>query len=222
MTGKDTDHTTTADNTAARHALVFGNIRRDLHRRYGAQLDEGSIDDILDKTIAEQTATARITTFLPVIVEREAANNIERHIEQAGIHVDPRQEILYVCEHNAGRSQLAASITHHLAHDDVVVRSVGLKTEEQIYPQVIEVLDEAGLPTDVLYQKQLVPRTVHRANVVVLLGVQDVPGVPADRYVRWDIPDPKGKTAEQVRAIRDDLESKIRALLQGMGATARA
>lgn len=202
------------------HALAYGNIRRDLHRRYGAQLDEATIDQILDDTIAEQAAVARITTFLPVIVEREATEQIEKRIADAGLPADPRREILYVCEHNAGRSQLAASITHHLAPKDVVVRSVGLKTEEAIYPEVIESLREAGLPTDVLYQKQLVPRTVHRADVVVLLGVDDVPGVPGDRYVRWNVADPKGKSLEQVRSIREDLEGKIRDLLAGMGKVA--
>lgn len=210
------------------------NVRRDLHRRYGHQLDGQVIDEHLDRVLREQLDTARLTNFLAIFVERETAEQLENRIEDGGTEADPRKEILYVCDYNAGRSQLAASITHKLVGDDVVVRSVGMKATEDganvatddtettthahgVYPNVVEALKEKGYPTDVLYQKQLVPRTVHRADVVVLMGVDETPGVPGQRYENWDVEDPRGQDLDAVRAIRDQLEPKIRQLLDSLG-----
>lgn len=216
----------------------FDNVRRDLHRRFGHELTEEAIDEVLDHEITTQTATAKIKTFLPTLVERETAAKLEMAIKSTGGNATERQEILFVCRRDAGRSQLASSITRHLAGDGVVVRTVGLKATEhgantgaegvefeehrqEVYPEVVTALEEKGFPTK-FQQMQLVPRTVHRADVIVLLGVQDIPGVPGKRYENWDIADPKGASLDEVRAIRDQLEERIRELLAEMKVTANA
>lgn len=192
-------------------ARDFEIVREDLHRRYGHMIEAATINKILDETIVEQNASAKLTAFLPVFVERFASEKLEELL--AGQESHPRQEVLFACERNAGRSQLAAAIMRHLVGDDVFVRSVGLKARGGINPTVLQVLRERGISTDGLYQKEISPRVSHRADIVVLLGINEIPGVPGDRYVRWDIADPEGAPIEQVREIADKIESEIRALL---------
>ncbi|WP_295626094.1 low molecular weight phosphatase family protein [uncultured Corynebacterium sp.] len=196
----------------------FAIVREDLHRRYGALHDTRHIDRVLDDVIAERTAEAKVETFLPVLVERFAAERLEEQAAAEGA-TDPtaRREILYVCERNAGRSQLASAITSWLTQDRIFVRSVGLNPIGGINSTVLEVLAERGIPTGHLYQKEIVARTVHRSDVVVLMGVDERPDIPGHRYVSWDIADPEGASIDEVRSIADDVERNVRALLDEMG-----
>ncbi|WP_232843221.1 arsenate-mycothiol transferase ArsC [Corynebacterium hindlerae] len=189
----------------------FEIVREDLHRRYGHVVDEVTINGVVDDTIAEQQASAKLTAFLPVFVERFATEKLEGLVE--GKETNPRKEVLFACERNAGRSQLASAIMRHLVGDDVFVRSVGLKARGGINPTVIEVLKERGISTEGLYQKEITPRVSHRADVVVLLGIDEIPGIPGDRYIRWEIADPEGASIEEIRTIADAIEAKIRELL---------
>ncbi|AKK09892.1 low molecular weight phosphatase family protein [Corynebacterium testudinoris] len=199
--------------TNDRYAIV----REDMHRRYGQYFYAGTIDDLVDRTIAEAEARAKIDTFLPVIVEREVSEELETRAEAAGRSGTARPEVLFVCERNAGRSQLASAIMNQAVGDRVFVRSVGLNPTGGIDPQVIEVLEERGIPNAHLYQKEIVPRTVHRSSVIVLMGVDELPGIPGDRIEHWDIADPAGKSLDEVRAIADDIESHVRELVVELG-----
>jgi len=196
----------------------FEIVREDMHRRYGSLHTAEHIDALVDESIAERTANAKVETFLPVMVERVVSEKLEEQAAAAGA-TDPcaRKEVLYVCERNAGRSQLASAITSWIVGDKLFVRSVGLNPVGGINPTVLEVLAERGIPTGHLYQKEIVARTVHRADVVVLLGVDQRPDIPGDRYVAWDIADPEGASIEEARTIADDVERHVRALLDEMG-----
>lgn len=195
-------------------ARDFEIVREDLHRRYGHAVDKATIDSIVDETIVEQNASAKLTAFLPVFVERFASEKLEALLE--GKESLPRKEVLFACERNAGRSQLASAIMRHLVGDEVFVRSVGIKARGGINPLVLQVLAERGISTVELYQKEISPRVTHRADVVILLGIDEIPGVPGDRYVHWDIADPEGATIEEVREIADQIDAHIRALLPTM------
>lgn len=200
-------------------ARQFDIVREDLHRRYDALHPAEHVDDVLDQVIAERSAAAKITTFLPVTVERAAAELLEAQAEAMGAEPAPRREVLYVDERNAGRSQLAAAITGHLAGEELFVRSVGLNPVGGINPMVLQVLEERGIRTSHLYQKQHVARTVHRSDVVVLMGVKQTPDIPGDRYVSWDIEDPEGLSLQRVRAICDDVDHHVHLLLRELGIT---
>lgn len=191
----------------------FAIVREDLHRRYGHAFDAETIDRVIDDAI-ESHKDAKIADFVPVMVERDASERLHDLAEANGANSPSRKEILYVCEHNAGRSQLAAAITRHLAGDKVVYRSVGLHPTGGINPQVIQVLNERGIDHQHLYQKGIVPRVVHSSDVVVLMGVDEIPGVPGQRTVKWDVADPEGKQLHEVRAIADDIENQVRGLLK--------
>ncbi|MBP2332309.1 low molecular weight phosphatase family protein [Corynebacterium freneyi] len=196
----------------------FEIVREDMHRLYGSLHTADHIDALMDATIAERTAGATVDTFLPVIVERIVSEKLEQQAADAGVaDPKPREEILFVCQRNSGRSQLATAITSWLVGDRIFVRTVGLEPVGGINETVLKVLAERGIPADHLHQTEIVARTVHRADVVVLLGVDERPDIPGDRYVEWDIADPENASIEEVRAIADDVERHVRALLADMG-----
>lgn len=196
-------------------------VREDLHRRHEGGHPPAEIDRVLDEVIAEARATARVATFLPVFVERDAAARLAALATARSQQPKARPEVLYACMRNAGRSQLAAAITRHLAGEAVFVRAVGLAPAAGVQPEVLAVLDERGISHAGLYREEIVARTVHRADVVVLLGVDEIPDVPGDRYTRWAIADPEGRDLAAVRAIADEIEARVRVLLDELGVAAR-
>lgn len=200
----------------------FDIVREDLHRRYGAVCSAETIDRVLDETIQETLERARIGSFLTVTVERDAAERLEDEASQGRFFDGRRKGLLFVCRRNAGRSQLASAITRWLVGDQVLMRSVGFEPATGIDPTVIQVMEERGISMKGLYQKTIVPRTVHSSDVVVLMGVDDVPGVPGRRYVRWDIEDPEGQPIERVRVIADQVEAHVRELLTELGLLGRS
>lgn len=153
-------------------------VREDLHRRHEGGHPPAEIDRVLDEVIAEARATARVDTFLPVFVERDAAARL---------------------------AALAAARGQ----------------QPKARPEVLAVLDERGISHAGLYREEIVARTVHRADVMVLLGVDEIPDVPGDRYTRWAIADPEGRDLAAVRAIADEIEARVRVLLDELGVPAR-
>ena len=124
-------------------------------------------------------------------------------------------EVLFVCVHNAGRSQMAAALLHHHAAGTVVVRSAGSAPADSIDPAVHAVLAEIGLDLSREFPKPLTDDAVRAADVVITMGCGDAcPIYPGKRYLNWDLTDPAGKPTEEVRPIRDDIDSRTRALLR--------
>lgn len=194
----------------------FAIVREDMHRRYGHYFDSEMIDDLVDRTVDEVERRARIKTYLPVLVEREVTEILEQLANREDPDVEARREVLYVCQRNAGRSQLAACITRHLVGDRLFVRSIGLEPEVGVDPNVLAVLEERGISTEYIYKAAIVPRTVHRAEVVVLMGVEEIPAVPGNRYMYWNIDDPAGRSIGAVRKIADQVEKHVRELLDDL------
>lgn len=190
----------------------FAIVREDIHRRYGQLLSTGDIDRLVDATIETHVRAAKVESFLPVIVERDVTERLEELVGDK--RADARPEVLFVDQRNSGRSQMASAFLRNLREDAIFSRSVGLKpTGEGIDATVLKVLADRGVRTDFLYQKEFVARTVHRADVVVLMGVDEIPNLPGERYVHWDIADPDGKSEEEVSAIADAIEAKVRGLV---------
>jgi arsenate reductase len=130
---------------------------------------------------------------------------------------DERPEVLFVCVHNAGRSQMAAGLLERLAGDTVRVRSAGTQPIEAIHPPVLEVMREIGIDLADRRPRLLEDRAVREADVVVTMGCGDeCPYHPGKRYEDWDLPDPSGKDLEEVRTIRDRIERRVRALLDSL------
>ncbi len=127
-----------------------------------------------------------------------------------------RPEILFVCVHNAGRSQIAAALLAHYAGDTVVVRSAGTAPAETVNPTVVAAMREIGidLHADHATPKALTDESVEASDVVITMGCGDAcPYYPGKRYEDWKLDDPAGQPIDVVRTIRDEIDSRVRALL---------
>jgi arsenate reductase (thioredoxin) len=127
-----------------------------------------------------------------------------------------RPEVLFVCIHNAGRSQMAAALLAHHAGDRVVVRSAGTAPADTINPAVVEAMAELGIDLHVngAHPKRLDDVAVQASDVVITMGCGDeCPFYPGKKYLDWELPDPAGKGIDAVRPIRDDIDQRVRALL---------
>jgi arsenate reductase len=123
-------------------------------------------------------------------------------------------EVLFVCVHNAGRSQMAAALLQHHAQGRVTVRSAGSAPTESINPAVVEVMAELGMDLSREFPKPLTDDGVRAADVVITMGCGDAcPVYPGKRYLDWKLDDPAGKPVDQVRPIRDEIDRRVRALL---------
>ncbi|MFG2062347.1 arsenate reductase ArsC [Micromonospora sp. NPDC048871] len=125
-----------------------------------------------------------------------------------------KPSVLFVCVHNAGRSQMAAGWLRHLAGDTVEVRSAGSAPAESINPAAVEVMHEVGIDITDQTPKLLEYDTVEASDVVITMGCGDVcPVFPGKRYEDWQLEDPAGKGVEAVRPIRDEIKTRIEQLL---------
>lgn len=122
--------------------------------------------------------------------------------------------ILFVCVHNAGRSQMAAGYARALSNGAVEVRSGGSEPGDQINPIAIEAMAEEGIDISQAVPQLMTTEQVRESDVVITMGCGDVcPIFPGKRYEDWQLDDPKGRPLDEVRAIRDDIKSRVQALL---------
>ena len=132
-------------------------------------------------------------------------------------------EVLFVCVHNAGRSQMAAVLTQHLSGGQVQVRSAGSAPGSEINRRVVEAMAELGLDLSLEFPKPLTDEVVEAADVVVTMGCGDAcPFYPGKRYMDWVVDDPAGQPLDVVRRIRDDIRGRVEGMLAEMGIAATA
>jgi arsenate reductase len=137
--------------------------------------------------------------------------------------VSEKPSVLFVCVHNAGRSQMAAGWLAHLAGDAVEVRSAGSLPADQVNPAAVEAMTEVGIDISAQKPKVLTTDAVQASDVVITMGCGDAcPIFPGKRYLDWALDDPAGQGVEAVRPIRDDIETRIRGLLAELGVPAPA
>jgi arsenate reductase len=130
-------------------------------------------------------------------------------------------EVLFVCVHNAGRSQMAAALLDHHAAGTVVVRSAGSAPAAEINPAVRAVMAEIGLDISHEFPKKMTTDAVEAADVVITMGCGDTcPVFPGTRYLDWALTDPAGKTLDEVRPIRDEIDHRVRQLLAELASPA--
>ena len=123
-------------------------------------------------------------------------------------------EVLFVCVHNAGRSQMAAALLDHHAQGRVRVRSAGSAPADTVNPAVVEAMAEVGLDISREFPKPLTDDGVQAADVVITMGCGDAcPFYPGKQYLDWQLEDPAGRGVEAVRPIRDEIDRRVRALL---------
>lgn len=123
-------------------------------------------------------------------------------------------EVLFLCTHNAGRSQIAAAFLRRMASGSILVSSAGSEPAEQLNPAVVAALGEVGLDISDEHPKRFLDEMAASADVIVTMGCGDsCPVYPGKRYLDWDLPDPAGRPLEEVRPIRDEIERRVGALV---------
>jgi protein-tyrosine-phosphatase len=130
-----------------------------------------------------------------------------------------RPQVLFVCVHNAGRSQMAASLLAKHANGRVAVRSAGSAPADEIHPSVVAVMQEVGIDLTTEMPKAITDEVVRMSDVVVTMGCGDAcPVYAGTRYLDWNLPDPSGLPIDAVRPIRDEIDRRVRALLDDLDA----
>jgi arsenate reductase len=162
----------------------------------------------------DKIGSARIENFVPLFAHLFARERL-RALAQADDKITKDvPEVLFVCVHNAGRSQMAAGLLNKAAAGRVHVRTAGSDPAEEINPAVIEAMDEVGVDLSEEFPKPLTDEFVRAADAVITMGCGDAcPIYPGKHYEDWELEDPAGKDVETVRRIRDEIGSRVNALL---------
>lgn len=175
------------------------------------------INDAVTRSQQALESQATIRTFLPVLIKRYAEELLSAGAQADGRTVKTVPELLFVCVQNAGRSQIAAALAEHLAPGKVHVRSAGSQPSGELNPLAVQVLAERGIALTNAYPKPLSDSVLHAADIIITMGCGDeCPYFPGKRYEDWHVTDPEGKTLDQVRDIRDEIQTRISALLRDL------
>jgi arsenate reductase len=173
---------------------------------------------------SEQVAgRATIVNFLPLMAERFARQQLRALAKVEGLADDGLPTVLFLCVHNAGRSQMAMGFFEHLAGDRAVAWSGGSEPGSEVNPAAIEAMRERGIDITGEFPKPWTDDVVRAADVVITMGCGDAcPIFPGKRYEEWTLDDPSGLAVEDVRPIRDEIERRVRRLLDDLRVPARA
>lgn len=186
-----------------------------LAAQHAGHVSVETVQRLLVDSYLRLAATAQVRTHLVVLAERLTAERLDAlaHVQQGGPGTGvPR--VLFVCSHNAGRSQMAAALLRLRAGGRFAVSSAGTDPAAEVEPEVAQVLIEAGVALNDAYPKPLTDEVVQAADVVVTMGCGDAcPVVPGRRYLDWPVADPDGAPIEAVRAIRDAIDAHVTDLL---------
>ncbi len=193
--------------------LDLPRIVEDLAERYRGTFSRGTVEryvteshDLLSADHPAPLLGSRIAAFATLRLDALA---------RSGATHRTVPEVLFVCVENAGRSQLAAGILRQLAGDRILVRTAGSAPADAVRATIVTALDEIGVPLGGEFPKPLTDEAVRAADVVVTMGCGDAcPVYPGRRYLDWDIEDPVGKPLAAIRGIRDDIDVRVRTLLE--------
>lgn len=208
----------TSPDDALRHDLetdlALRKVVADLAYRYDGVFSRETVDQLVHESYDQLAASATVTTYLPMLTERFARDRLLAVAQAEGKIAKATPEVLFICVHNAGRSQMAAAWTHHLSGGRVHVRSAGSQPGDRVSPVATQAMAEVGIDLVEAFPKPLTNDVVRASDVIITMGCGDAcPVYPGKRYLDWDLADPANLPLEQVRPIRDDIERRVRALL---------
>jgi arsenate reductase (thioredoxin) len=176
---------------------------------YSLETIERYVDESVDRL-----SGARVVDFIPLFVHRFSREQLRALAQSEGAIIKEVPEVLFVCVHNAGRSQMAAALLDHHAKGRVHVRSAGSDPTDKINPAVMAAMDEWDIDLSREFPKPLTDEFVKAADAVITMGCGDAcPIYPGKRYEDWELDDPAGQPVEVVRRIRDDIDARVQLLL---------
>ncbi len=185
-----------------------------LQSEFAGRLNNETIARFMTDSLNTMVTNASTSQWIPLLAERFTRDRLRALVR---LDTDPatlRPSVLFLCVHNAGRSQMAAGWMRHLAGDNVDVFSGGSEPAERVNQAAVAAMAEVGIDIADEIPQPWADEIVRAADVVVTMGCGDAcPVFPGKRYIDWELDDPADKTLEGVRPIRDDLEQRIRNLL---------
>ncbi len=188
---------------------------------YDGTFSKETVARFVDESYELLTKSAKVKTHLVALAEHFALDRLRQVGIVEGTIRKTNPEVLFVCVHNAGRSQMAAALLDFYAGGAVIVRSAGSIPVESLNPAVVASMAEMGLDLSKAYPKPLTDDAVRAADVVITMGCGDAcPIYPGKRYLDWDLDDPAGKSLAEVRPIRDEIDRRVRVLLGEMASPA--
>jgi arsenate reductase (thioredoxin) len=189
------------------------NLREQFTGVFGVETIEAFLTSSYDQ-FADQ---ASVAAFLPLLAERFARQRLQALARVEGRSGDGRPIVLFLCVHNAGRSQMAMGFFQHLAGDNAVAWSGGSEPGSEVNPSAVAAMAERGIDISAEFPKPWTEEIVRAADVVVTMGCGDAcPVYPGKRYLDWELDDPAGKSVEGVRPVRDEIERRVRELLTSL------
>lgn len=201
------------DDLTIDQQLALNTAARRLGEEFAGTFGTETIERFLHTSYDQFATKAAITTFLPLLSERFARQRLHALARVEG-HNDGRPIVLFLCVHNAGRSQMALGFFQELAGEHAVGWSGGSEFATEVNPAAIASMAERGIDISREFPKPWTEEIVRAADVVVTMGCGDAcPVFPGKRYLDWELDDPQGKTVDDVRPIRDEIEHRVRALL---------
>jgi arsenate reductase (thioredoxin) len=185
-----------------------------------------TIERFLHSSYDQFAFLSTIPNFLPLLAERFARQRLHALAKVEGrMHGNStaKPAVLFLCVHNAGRSQMAMGFFGHLAGDRAVAWSGGSEPGSEINPSAVAAMAERGIDITGEFPKPWTDEIVRAADVVITMGCGDAcPVFPGTRYLDWELDDPAGKAVEDVRPVRDEIERRVRTLLDELGVPAEA
>lgn len=190
-----------------------------LHRQFEGLFSVETIERYMLDSQAQLEHRARISTWLPVLIERFTKDRL-RALTRIEVGTLDKPAVLFLCVHNAGRSQMAAGWLRHLAGNAVDVFSGGSDPGTVINPSAVEAMAEVGIDIRDEFPKPWTDEIARAADVIVTMGCGDAcPIFPGKHYEDWALTDPAGQPLEVVRRVRDEIERHVRELIAQLGVT---
>lgn len=193
-----------------------------LEAEFGEVFGRETIDRFLYSSHNQFADHASVQNFLPLLAERFARQRLRALARVEGKHHGGKPEVLFLCRHNAGRSQMASAFFTHFAGDAAVAWSGGDEPLDHVDPVVVEAMSERDIDISHEYPKPWTDEIVQAADVVVTMGCGDTcPVFPGVRYEDWPVADPTGRDIDAVRPIRDEIERRVRRLLSDLNVSVK-
>ena len=196
-----------------------GNLAREFEGTFGRE----TIEEFLASSYDQFAGRATVSSFLPLLAERFARERLRALAKVEGKASDGLPTVLFLCVHNAGRSQMALGWFNHLAGGRAIAWSGGSEPGVEVNPSAVAAMVEVGIDITGEYPKRWTQEIVQAADVVITMGCGDAcPIFPGKRYEDWTLEDPAGMGVDAVRPIRDEIGERVRSLLDSLGVPAAA
>ena len=197
----------------SRDTHVLQRSAEHLAERYTGIFSPETVERYVFESYTTLSRTAKVRTYLASTATHFADNRLRALAQAEGKIDSPVPQVLFVCVHNIGRSQIAAALLAHHAGDQVEVRSAGSLPQSEVHPLVVQVLAERGIDVSGAYPKPLTDDVVRAADYVITMGCGDAcPVYPGKRYLDWEITDPAVEDLDGVRTIVENIDTRIQKL----------